>query len=137
MARRQFSLAEIEYLRTLPAVESVTESRITYARSFQVDCMRRYLHGERPSSIFIAVGLSPSVVGHKRVERNIARWKHDEQIMREAKRADETETGAEDVRDRVVEIHLGKIQSLTCRIMALTERVDKLEQMVAELRDNA
>ena len=130
-------MAEIEYLRTLPAVESVTENRITYARAFQIDCMRRYLRGERPSSIFIAAGLSPSVVGHKRVERNIARWKHDEQIMREAKRAEETETGAEDVRDRVVETHLGKIQSLTCQIMVLSERVDKLEKMVAELRAKA
>ena len=78
MTKRQFSRAEIEYLRTLPSIDAVTDSRITYAREFQIDCMRRYLQGEKPTAIFISAGLSPSVIGHKRIERNIARWKRDE-----------------------------------------------------------
>lgn len=45
MTKRQFSRAEIEYLRTLPSIDAVTDSRITYAREFQIDCMRRYLQG--------------------------------------------------------------------------------------------
>lgn len=45
MARRHFSRLEVEYLRMLPAIDSVTESRITYSRQFQIDCMRRYLQG--------------------------------------------------------------------------------------------
>lgn len=84
MTKRQFSRAEIEYLRTLPSIDAVTDSRITYAREFQIDCMRRYLQGEKPTAIFISAGLSPSVIGHKRIERNIARWKRDEDIMRKA-----------------------------------------------------
>ena len=81
MTKRQFSRAEIEYLRTLPSIDAVTDSRITYAREFQIDCMRRYLQGEKPTAIFISAGLSPSVIGHKRIERNIARWKRDEDII--------------------------------------------------------
>lgn len=77
MTKRQFSNTEVEYLRALPAVESVTQNRITYSRDFQISCMRRYLDGERPSSIFTSAGLSPAIVGRKRVERNIARWKVD------------------------------------------------------------
>lgn len=86
MTKRQFSRAEIEYLRTLPSIDAVTDSRITYAREFQIDCMRRYLQGEKPTAIFISAGLSPSVIGHKRIERNIARWKRDEDIMRKGGR---------------------------------------------------
>ena len=63
MTKRQFSRAEIEYLRTLPSIDAVTDSRITYAREFQIDCMRRYLQGEKPTAIFISAGLSPSVIG--------------------------------------------------------------------------
>ncbi|KFI86030.1 hypothetical protein [Bifidobacterium ruminantium] len=47
----------------LPAIDSVTESRITYSRQFQIDCMRRYLQGEKPTAIFTSAGLSPSVIG--------------------------------------------------------------------------
>ena len=56
MTKRQFSRAEIEYLRTLPSIDAVTDSRITYAREFQIDCMRRYLQGEKPTAIFISAG---------------------------------------------------------------------------------
>lgn len=81
MTKRQFSNTEVEYLRALPAVESVTENRITYSRDFQISCMRRYLDGERPSTIFTSAGLSPAIIGRKRVERNIARWKVDLDII--------------------------------------------------------
>lgn len=63
MTKRQFSRAEIEYLRTLPSIDAVTDSRITYAREFQIDCMRRYLQGEKPTAIFIFRGIEP--IGHR------------------------------------------------------------------------
>ena len=126
MTKRQFSRAEIEYLRTLPSIDAVTDSRITYAREFQIDCMRRYLQGEKPTAIFISAGLSPSVIGHKRIERNIARWKRDEDIMRKA--AEEPEP------HDTSEVPLGKIQSLVCQVMVLSDRVDKLERLVEGLR---
>ena len=139
MTKRQFSRAEIEYLRTLPSIDAVTDSRITYAREFQIDCMRRYLQGEKPTAIFISAGLSPSVIGHKRIERNIARWKRDEDIMRKA--ADDMAAGGKPDFDTAVDNHnamsevpLGKIQSLVCQMMVLSDRVDKLERLVEGLR---
>ena len=100
MTKRQFSRAEIEYLRTLPSIDAVTDSRITYAREFQIDCMRRYLQGEKPTAIFISAGLSPSVDNHNAMS----------------------------------EVPLGKIQSLVCQVMVLSDRVDKLERLVEGLR---
>lgn len=130
MTKRQFSRAEIEYLRTLPSIDAVTDSRITYAREFQIDCMRRYLQGEKPTAIFISAGLSPSVIGHKRIERNIARWKRDEDIMRKAAEEPEPHDTAVDNHNAMSEVPLGKIQSLVCQVMVLSDRVDKLERLV-------
>ena len=134
MTKRQFSRAEIEYLRTLPSIDAVTDSRITYAREFQIDCMRRYLQGEKPTAIFISAGLSPSVIGHKRIERNIARWKRDEDIMRKAAEEPEPHDTAVDNHNAMSEVPLGKIQSLVCQVMVLSDRVDKLERLVEGLR---
>ena len=58
--------------------------RITYSREFQVRCMAQYLRGNGPTSIFASAGLNPKIVGSKRIERAIARWKADPQIMTEA-----------------------------------------------------
>ena len=112
MTKRQFSNTEVEYLRALPAVESVTPNRITYSRDFQISCMRRYLDGERPSSIFTSAGLSPAIVGRKRVERNIARW----------------------TRERLVSVQLGQIRSLMCQVLELKDRIDALERQLKKIQ---
>lgn len=82
--KRRFTQAEVYYLNTLPAVERASMDRITYSRDFQVRCMAQYLRGNGPTSIFASAGLNPKIVGSKRIERAIARWKADPQIMLEA-----------------------------------------------------
>ena len=79
--KRRFTQAEVYYLNTLPAVERASMDRITYSRDFQVRCMAQYLRGNGPTSIFASAGLNPKIVGSKRIERAIARWKADPQIM--------------------------------------------------------
>lgn len=37
--------------------------------------MRRYNAGESPAAIFREAGLDPKIIGYKRVERCISRWK--------------------------------------------------------------
>lgn len=72
-----FSVREIEYLQSLPAVERVTKDRIWYTSEFRRECMRLYAQGESPVRIFRSAGLDPTLVGYKRIERCIARWKQD------------------------------------------------------------
>lgn len=64
-----------KYLGSLDAVESVTQYRICYSKEFRDDCMRRYAEGGSPAAIFREAGLDPKIIGYKRVERCIARWK--------------------------------------------------------------
>lgn len=70
-----FTLKEVAYLRSLPAVKEVNATRITYSDRFKVECVRRYFKGESARKIFRDAGLDPSLIGTKRIERCIARWK--------------------------------------------------------------
>ena len=78
MRNGKFTAKERAYLLTLPAVESVTQGRIFYTEEFKADCMRRYHDGESPSHIFAEAGLYSNLIGSKRIERCISRWKESE-----------------------------------------------------------
>lgn len=78
MAKEKFSARECRYLLSLSAVRTVRENRIFYSEEFKQDCMRRYHEGESPSQIFREAGLSPELVGSKRIERCMARWREEE-----------------------------------------------------------
>lgn len=43
-----FSVEEVAYLKTLPAVADATRNRIIYTEEFKVDCVLRYAQGESP-----------------------------------------------------------------------------------------
>ena len=82
MKQGKFTAKERAYLMSLPAVESVTSERIFYAERFKTECMRRYHEGESPTKIFNDAGLYSSLIGYKRIERCIARWRADERSGR-------------------------------------------------------
>ena len=63
MPRVAFTAKTRKYLGSLDAVESV---------------MRRYAEGGSPAAIFREAGLDPKIIGYKRVERCIARWKAED-----------------------------------------------------------
>ena len=85
-----FSIREIEYLESLPAVDRVRSGRIVYNDAFKRDCIRRYRNGESPAEIFRSAGLDSALIGYKRIERCIARWRADE---RSGRLGGEYETG--------------------------------------------
>lgn len=66
---------ELQMLRDLPAVSNVSKDRITYSNAFKQVCVIRYLAGESPTKIFREAGLPPELIGYKRIERSVARWK--------------------------------------------------------------
>lgn len=85
----KFTAKERAYLSSLPAVESVSASHIRYADSFRIEVMCRYDAGESPAAIFREAGLDPKLIGYKRIERCIARWKkQEERDRRNSKRVD-------------------------------------------------
>ena len=83
----RFSDEEVRQLRALPAVANVTRNRITYSDTFRHVCTIRYLTGESPTKIFREAGLPPELIGYKRIERCVARWK--ESAMKTAKASED------------------------------------------------
>ena len=104
MKDREFDDDEIDYLRSLPAVNSVGRNRIRYTDQFREYCMQRYRAGDSPTGIFRDVGLDPSLIGYKRIERCIARWKQQEE--RNKRRNEHTNHYMQDCDDELEAIEL-------------------------------
>lgn len=128
--KRRFTQAEVYYLNTLPAVERASMDRITYSRDFQVRCMAQYLRGNGPTSIFASAGLNPKIVGSKRIERAIARWKADPQIMLEAQSF--ANEAAADQRDLLVISQSMTIAWLEKKVMDLQKQIQSVKRHEAE-----
>ena len=71
-----FTAEELRYLRSLPAVVAVSAGRIRYTEAFKRVCMRQYRQGKSPARIFREAGLDSALIGYKRIERCIARWRN-------------------------------------------------------------
>lgn len=75
--KREFTNAEITYLRGLSAVSTVTPTRIIYSEKFKRRFIREHRNGKRPSEIFREAGLPVVIIGRKRIERCTYRWTKD------------------------------------------------------------
>ena len=73
-----FSPEEIKYLKSLPAVAEATAKRITYTDDFKRYCVVHYNEGASPVRMFREAGLDPALIGHKRIERCLARWRESQ-----------------------------------------------------------
>lgn len=59
----------------LPAVEKISPAgRITYTEAFRRHFLEEYAKDPHPTRIFTDAGLSPKMIGHKRIERSAYRW---------------------------------------------------------------
>ena len=74
----KFTQDEREYLLELDAVRDVSGGRICYADAFKIEAMARYRSGERPKAIFESAGLLVEMIGYKRIERSMARWREND-----------------------------------------------------------
>lgn len=88
MDPHNFSVREMDYLRSLPAVARVTPERIFYTESFKRDCVTQWMAGESPVRIFARAGLDSELIGYKRIERCMSRWRSNylNDILRDSTR---------------------------------------------------
>ncbi|OZG60737.1 MULTISPECIES: hypothetical protein [Bifidobacterium] len=78
--RAKFTRAQIRYLNALPAVGRVTEDRITYTEDFKIQVLLLDAMGEGPVSIFRHAGLPPELIGYKRIDHCMARWRRSPEL---------------------------------------------------------
>lgn len=133
-----FTNEEIAYLRSLPAVARVANGRIRYSEDFRRDCMRRYRAGESPVRIFRDAGLDASLIGYKRIERCISRWRSDLESDADGDSADERRDGREgqEARPFVPELRVraGKRDLRDLLISQQVLLIEHLESEVERLR---
>lgn len=125
----KFTIKERAYLVSLPAVKSVSASCIRYSDQFRVEVMRRYRAGESPSDIFREAGLDPKLIGYKRIERCIARWR--KQLEREERSGKQPQRYLQDIDDIQVVQDGGSAQdapSAQTAIDAAQDPISKLAQ---------
>lgn len=135
MKTGEFTNEEIAYLRSLPAVSRVTNGRIRYTEDFRRECMRRYAAGESPAKIFHEAGLDSSLIGYKRIERCISRWR-DSSVSATAAADTGEPKDDESARGFSPSLHLrsGKRDLRDLLIAQQVRRIDELEREVAQLR---
>lgn len=134
----KFTAKERAYLSSLPAVKSVSASHIRYSDRFRVEVMCRYNAGESPSAIFREAGLDPKLIGYKRVERCIARWKRQERDERRkgkgATHEGETNdlTEADESQDMAAKLAQAQLTISKCDMLIAKQalRIDELERVL-------
>ena len=122
---KDFTRKEVEYLRSVPAVKNGREEPDHLCACIPVVLHGQISAGRRADRDFLrSVGLDPDVVGRKRIERCIARWKQDEQLMAEAQQMNPD--AAPDVRDRIILVQCSQIKELTQQLSELQKRLADL-----------
>lgn len=130
MTTKRFTLTELTYLQQLGAVECVSESRIQYSQAFRDECMRRYMAGESASMVFRQAGMPPELIGRKRIERCVARWKpewlqgHD----------DTSEEELDEIRSHLYPDETWRLTRLETLLGERDQRIKELEAEVERLR---
>lgn len=128
MGMTGFSDAEMALLSGLDAVAWVTRTRITYTDSFKREAVTRYRQGESPVRIFREAGLDPRIIGNKRIERCIARWKREPPDAGTTRPHAPAADAGREGRPAPMNVVLAQ----TMRINALEERLRRLELSMAD-----
>lgn len=128
MGMTGFSDAEMALLSGLDAVAWVTRTRITYTDSFKREAIERYRRGESPVRIFREAGLDPRIIGNKRIERCIARWKREPPDAGTTRPHAPAPDAGREGRPAPMNVVLAQ----TMRINALEERLRRLELSMAD-----
>ncbi|KAA8821414.1 hypothetical protein [Bifidobacterium vespertilionis] len=64
-------------LEALDAVEEISPAgKIRYSEEFRSRAIREYETGRSPAQIFADAGFPLEIVGNKRIERALYRWRH-------------------------------------------------------------
>ena len=70
-----FTDEQMRLLKGNDAISEVSRTRIYYREWFQMQAIMKNRLGMGPTRIFTEAGLPPSLVGYKRIERCMSRWR--------------------------------------------------------------
>lgn len=105
-------------LESLEAVDHIDRDagRIYYSEEFKRHVISSWHGGDSPTALFRKAGLGPEVIGSKRIERCVARWRDRHR----------TDLQADEVAESLVPMSL---------FLAQTERLNAFESRIRQLED--
>ncbi|MDB6542602.1 hypothetical protein PMN44_10215 [Bifidobacterium longum] len=128
-----FSPEEIKYLKSLSAVAEATAKRITYTDDFKRYCVVHYNEGASPVRMFREAGLDPALIGYKRIERCLARWRDSAESSLPAGTGSESDFHVSPERRAIIFPVSRKEQNNDLRDLLISQqvrRIDELERQV-------
>lgn len=127
MDTTSFTDEERKYLLSLDAVDKVWDHSISYSKDFRNECIRRYNAGESPAEIFASAGLPSSLIGYKRIERAVYRWKKSETKSTEEQTIQAQKARIAQLESQVKALKaLGALARATRRAPAQTKRNERI-----------
>ena len=123
-----FSPEEIKYLKSLSAVAEATAKRITYTDDFKRYCVVHYNEGASPVRMFREAGLDPALIGYKRIERCLARWRESQDEILNSGNA---KAGVADSSGGCNTWGLSGLPWSRCRLLRLSRGVEQFDDLLA------
>jgi transposase len=75
MSKIIFNEIQMKLLESNPNVDHVSERSISYTHDFKIKAMKENLNGKGPSQIFIEHGFDLQVIGPKKPQQCLKRWR--------------------------------------------------------------
>ncbi|KAB8287560.1 hypothetical protein [Bifidobacterium avesanii] len=128
-----FTDEQVKYLEGLPAVRAVHGDRIFYEPWFSRSALQQYAKGVKPGEIFASAGMPESLVGAKRIERSMARWRANrDKILKGTDQKLVIMTPSYGEKDRVIASQAVRIYRLEQELEALREECERLREAAGQ-----
>ena len=136
MSNKKFTAKEQEILSLNPWVKKVTENSITYTEAFREHFINQYNLGKGPTQIFSEAGLSPTILGAKRIKCSSERFRKMDKRLDGLKDTRTTNSGRALEHELTDEEKFKRLENENLRLRQQLEFLKKMEFLVKQARYN-
>jgi transposase len=133
MSKIYFNEHQRQLLEANPNVTSVSDRAIQYTPVFKIKAVKENLAGKGPSQIFIENGFDLEMIGYKKAESSLERWRRTFKQFGEdgflEERRGKGSTGRPSTKDLSAEKKLQKAEARIRYLEAEIELLKKLEEL--------
>ncbi len=138
MSKIIFNEHQVRQIESNPNVTSVSDRTIQYTYDFKVRAVKENLAGKGPVQIFTENGFDLEVIGTKKIQSSVARWRkifntHGELGFQEERRG-KASTGRPSTKDVSAEKQLEKAEARIKYLEAELELLKKLEELEGKVK---
>lgn len=138
--RHRFTAHEIRQLEANPNVLHVSEKAITYSPEFKLAALEAYQKGCTPQQIFVEAGFLLSIIGNRKPQECLKRWRaaysaHGENGLLEERRG-KAATGRRPAQDLTIQEQLERAEARIKLLEAENDFLKKLEELEGRVRPN-